>query len=148
MTSTEQCEGDDCPSVNQPLHYCLECDCSFCDLCWDRQPAHRPKKTGATRRQHERIDRTVVEKYQDILEPTSNRDEQAQLHDLDEDTTWFGVGRDEAGDPSLQDFPRYASLVAASMSEEHEIRYPQLVSFIGQTGLLSSSAGLLILTSF
>lgn len=130
----DKCEDDDCQNIDQLVFYCHECDCSFCNVCWNKQPAHRPNKRGAAGRQHEKIDRAIVQKYQEILESTTIPREQAQLHGTDEDTTWFGVGRDENGDPTLQDYPRYASLMVASTSEKYQTRYPQLVSFIGQTG--------------
>ena len=125
----EPCEDYSCTDKAQPTYYCAQCDCSFCDTCWDKQPAHKPKKRGADGRAHEKIDRLVVERYRNILEPISDSQEQD-----DEDTTWFGVGRNEADEPVFEDYGQYATLMAESHSEAHKIRFPQLVSFIGQTG--------------
>lgn len=133
----EPCEG--CPGEALPTFYCAQCDCNFCDTCWDHQPAHRPNKRGTDGQAHERIDRLVVERYRNILEPTSNSQEQEDLHKDDEDTTWFGIGHNEAGEPVFEDYEQYATLIADSLSEAHKIRYPQLVSFIGQTGKVNLS---------
>lgn len=56
------------------------------------------------------------------------------LHGEDEHTTWFGVARDSSGQPIFQDFGRYAAIMSDSNSGEHQLRFPELVSFIGQTG--------------
>lgn len=76
----------------------------------------------------------MVERYRNILEPPSSIGEQDAMYKDDEDTTWFGIGRDHAGDPVFEDHERYATLMAESLSRTPRTRYPQLVSFIGQTG--------------
>ena len=83
---------------DQRPFYCVHGDCSFCDTCWDKQPAHKPNKRGTDGHAHERIDRLVVERYRNILEPSSSTQEQESLHKDDEDTTWFGIGRNRADD--------------------------------------------------
>ncbi|KAL8929810.1 MAG: hypothetical protein Q9208_000954 [Pyrenodesmia sp. 3 TL-2023] len=108
--------------------------CYFCEICWDKQPAHKPRKRGADGYGHERIDKLVVERYRSILEPSSNAEEQEALHRDDEDTTWFGIGRDNADDPVFEDYGRFAALMQDSLSRPGAIRHPRLVSFIGQTG--------------
>lgn len=138
----EPCEDQLCLDRNQRSFYCDQCDCSFCDICWDKQPAHGPKKRGL----HERIDSSVVERYRDILESSLNGQEQEALHKGDEDTTWFGISRNRADDPVFEDFGRYATLMAESLPPTPMIRYPQLVSFIGQTGK-SNQLGLQLLYS-
>ena len=60
--------------------------------------------------------------------------EQDALHKDDEDTTWFGIGRNGADEPVFEDYGRFATLMAQSLSNTPMTRYPQLVSFIGQTG--------------
>lgn len=131
----ELCEDKSCPDKNQRSFFCDQCDCNFCDMCWDKQPAHRPNKRGL----HERIDRLVVERYRNILESSSSIQDQDALHKEDEDTTWFGIGRNRADDPILEDYGRYATLMAESLSVTPIVRYPQLVSFVGQTGKSSQS---------
>lgn len=111
-------------------------------MCWDKQPAHRPNKRGL----HERADRLVDERYRNIFESSSSIQDQDALHKEDEDTTWFGIGRNKADDPIFEDFGRYATLMAESLSATPIVRYPQLVSFIGQTGK-SSQLSLLSLYS-
>lgn len=128
------CEDESCPDTVQRALYCVNCDCHFCDTCWDKQPAHKPHKRGLDGHAHERIDRLVVERYRNILEPSSSIHGQDALHKDDEDTTWFGIGRNRADDPVFEDYGRYAMLMADSLSPTSKIRYPQLVSFIGQTG--------------
>ncbi len=56
------------------------------------------------------------------------------MHLDDEDTTWFGIDRDAQNRPIFQDYGRYATIIANSSTADNQIRYPQLVSFIGQTG--------------
>jgi hypothetical protein len=36
--------------------------------------------------------------------------------------------------PIFEDYGRYAALMAESLTARFPVRYPQLVSFIGQTG--------------
>lgn len=136
----DPCEDLSCPDRKQRSFFCHQCDSSFCDICWDKQPAHRPNKRGL----HERIDRLVDERYRNILESSSS--DQDVLHKEDEDTTWFGIGRNRDDDPIFEDYGRYATLMAESLSATPIVRYPQLVSFIGQTGK-SSQLSLLALYS-
>lgn len=72
---------------------------------------------------------------------------QVKLHQKDEDTTWFGILREDSGFPSFQDYGRYATLMAESsrsplslngqQSGALDPRYPSLVSFVGETGTLT-----------
>jgi hypothetical protein len=89
---------------------------------------------------HEKTDQNVVKKFKAILEPPDNQEELRELHRQDEDTTWFGVIRNPNPDPitgltltSIKDYGRYAALMAETRPPNGELRYPQLVSFIGQT---------------
>lgn len=142
----EPCEHDSCPDKGKLTFYCVNCDCSFCDTCWDKQPPHKPNKRGSDGHAHEKIDRLVVERYRNILEPPSSIDEQDALYKDDEDTTWFGIGRNRAGDPVFEDYERYATLMAESLPQTPRVRYPQLVSFIGQTGKPSQLSLLLYIS--
>ena len=94
----EPCEHDSCHDKGQLTFYCVNCNCSFCDTCWDKQPAHKPKKRGFDGHAHEKIDRLVVERYRNIFEPPSSTDKQDTLYKDEEDATWFGIGRNRAGD--------------------------------------------------
>lgn len=82
----------------------------------------------------EKIDRLVVERYQNIFEPPSSIDKQDGLYKDEEDATWFGIGHNRAGDPVFEEYGRYTTLMAESMLPTPKVRYPYLVSFIGQTG--------------
>jgi len=83
---------------------------------------------------HEKTNPHVVRKLKAILHPTKKPDEIQRLHEEDEATKWFGVARDLAGRPNLEDYGRYASLMSSiSPMEGQGNRYPQLVSFIGVT---------------
>ena len=130
----EPCEDNSCRGRDQRTFYCVHCDCSFCDTCWDKQPAHKPNKRGTDGQAHEKIDRLVVERYRNILEPSASIEEQHALHKDDEETTWFGIGRSGADEPIFEDYGRFATIMAQSLSNTPRTRYPQLVSFIGQTG--------------
>lgn len=128
------CEGDTCDGKGQPTFFCVYCDCNFCDSCWDQERPHRPGKRGADGQVHEKTDILVADRYRSILEPSSSPSDQEALHRSDESTIWFGVGRDSDEAPIFEDYGRYATLMAESLSDVSFIRYPRLVSLIGQTG--------------
>jgi energy-coupling factor transporter ATP-binding protein EcfA2 len=125
----EVCEDDRLPS-----YYCVNCDSSFCNGCWARERAHKPGKLGPDGLPHEKADPTVVNRLKETFAPPSDPEAQEKMHLEDEDTAWFGIARDEANCPIFQDFGRYATLMANSATDKYPARYPQLVSFIGQTG--------------
>jgi hypothetical protein len=83
---------------------------------------------------HEKTDRAVVERLRQIFDPKRTPEQQQELHRSDEDTTWFGIARDGSGVPVFQDYERFAAIMEQSRGVEGTVRYPQLVSFIGQTG--------------
>lgn len=83
---------------------------------------------------HEKTDRDIMNRLQNVLEPTRTAGQQQDLHKSDEDTTWFGIARDTANSPILTDYGRYATIMTQSQMAEVNVRCPQLVSFIGQTG--------------
>lgn len=126
------CENCDVPKV--PIWNCSYCDMNFCDDCWGRQGPHKPGRTGPDGLPHEKANPTIVRRLKDILTPPRDHGEQQTLHTEDEDTTWFGLSRDYLDRPVFQDYGRYSAIMADSNSGEYKFRYPQLVSFIGQTG--------------
>jgi len=90
----------------------------------------------------------TAKKIKAALEPgLTSQHEIKLLHEKDEDTTWFGILREDTGFPSFQDYGRYASLMAESarspMSPNglwngaRDSRCPSLVSFVGETGMLT-----------
>ncbi|KAK3707125.1 hypothetical protein LTR37_012294 [Vermiconidia calcicola] len=131
---SEHCEDDRCRGPQPPIWHCVDCDSSYCSDCWPLQGPHKPKKKGRDGVPHEKTDPYVVRKLKVILHPTKKPNEIQKLHEEDESTKWFGVARDLTGRPNLEDYGRYASLMAAiSPIESQANRYPQLVSFIGVT---------------
>ncbi len=84
-------------------------------------------------------------KIKAILEAKKTPAEQDVLHKDDEDTTWFGIIREDPELPLFQDYGRFASImtdtlkIISNTSSEvapggHDHRFPSLVSFVGQTG--------------
>jgi energy-coupling factor transporter ATP-binding protein EcfA2 len=137
--------GKSKPSVEE-CYFCWPCNGTiFCNECWDTCPPHQM----TTRRKrinhngsglpHEKTEPAVAKKIFDTLQSDRDHDEQALLHVQDEDTSWFGAGRDEDDDVVFQDFGRYASLMAEKSARDRRVRYPSLVSFVGQTGAGKSS---------
>lgn len=95
---------------------------------------HTDGATGWGGRPHEKSDPHVVTRLREILEPSKSDEEHDRSLELDDDTTWFGVVRDPSQQQIFQDYGRFAALMSESQSEEVEDRFPQLISFIGQTG--------------
>jgi len=137
MSATENpvlrvCEA--CELPHPVIWNCSYCDMDFCETCWSRQGPHKAGRTGPDGLPHEQADPEIVKRLRSILSPPSDPFEQQYLHVEDEDTTWFGVARDSSGQPIFQDYGRYAAIMADSNTGEHQLRFPELVSFIGQTG--------------
>jgi hypothetical protein len=119
-----------CDNCNEPSDdFCVSCDLSFCKACWPKQAAHRREKAG-----HEKTIYNVAKRLEEILKPTTDAKIQQTLHGDDARTTWFGVVRDADNNSVFQDYGRYMAIMAESFSTQWRERYPQLVSFIGQTG--------------
>jgi energy-coupling factor transporter ATP-binding protein EcfA2 len=123
-----------CDEQYDSTFFCVNCDDSFCDSCWDSERSHRPGKKGPDGLPHEKALRGVVNRLQQAFSPPNDHAALRQIHMEDDDTTWFGIARDENNVPFFEDIGRYASLMADSNTKEHEARYPQFVSVIGQTG--------------
>jgi hypothetical protein len=134
QAGAQVCDGG-CLRVTR-VYQCVQCDGAFCNECWDKQFPHRPGKVGADGLPHEKTDMEVVERLRETLD-TQDRtpEEQQKLHKEDEDTTWFGIARDDANMPIFQDYGRFAAILAEPQIIRRKNRYPQLVSFIGQTGM-------------
>ena len=127
-----KCEG--CDSCSRKAYFCAFCDAYFCDIAWPKERSHKPGKIGPDRLPHEKADPEVVSRLRDTFSPPTDTDELEALHIDDEDSTWFSIARNSSNLPTFQDHGRYAMLMANSALLEHGTRYPQLVSFIGQTG--------------
>ncbi|KAI3316635.1 FabD/lysophospholipase-like protein [Xylariaceae sp. AK1471] len=124
-----------CKCDNKQTYSCIQCNnLSFCSDCWSRWVLHQPGAVGYDGRPHEKANAQVVQRLRQILDPTRNENDHENELQLDDDTTWFGVGRDSSNQAIFQDYGRFATLMSESQTPELGNRYPQLVSFIGQTG--------------
>ncbi|KAI1125989.1 hypothetical protein F5Y10DRAFT_279102 [Nemania abortiva] len=124
-----------CATVAETTWTCIQCNnLAFCDSCWSKWILHLPGAVGWNGKPHEKANPLVVDRLRQILEPTRTEEE----HELelleDQDTTWFGYGRDASNHPQLYDYGRFAAIMAETHTEETGERYPQLASFIGETG--------------
>ncbi|VTO87220.1 unnamed protein product [Fusarium graminearum] len=111
---------------------CVQCDDFFCNDCWPKERPHRPGKVGIDGREHEKVDEDIVHRLQQIFgQPTA--EEQHRRHTNDINTTWFGVTK-EHGQPYLHYSNRLVDILRESQVGAFAERFPQLVSFVGQTG--------------
>ncbi|OCL08081.1 hypothetical protein AOQ84DRAFT_293846 [Glonium stellatum] len=130
------CEDLRCNTPHEVVHYCVDCSARLCETCWDLVLHHRPEKLGSDRKLHEKTDENdyyVARRLKTILDPTVDQRKLQQLHEEDEKTTWFGITRDPTGRPFFADYGTYARIMTASTRSESAVRFPQLVSFVGQT---------------
>lgn len=132
---------DDAPKICEScdleaplIWYCSYCGMDFCDPCWGRAGPHKPGRVGPDGLPHEKANPTIVESLKDILNPPNDAASQKTLHLEDENTKWFGIAKDEQNRPMFQDYGRYAAIMAESNTGDLQSRFPQFVSFIGQTG--------------
>lgn len=134
---------DTCDPDNFDCSWCESCGRSYCDRCWESLPAHRPRrKRGPSHIDpanpqevpHEKVSPSVAYRLNATFNPPGTVQDQERLHREDEATKWFGVAKSSKEDKSLfQDYGRFPTLMAGS-SRGDRIRYPQLVSFVGQAG--------------
>lgn len=113
--------------------FCSACHANYCDNCWGSQIAHQPGRMGDVR--HEKSDLRITEHLQGILTPATDDKIQRKLHMDDSDTLWLRYTRPFLQkEPELHEYGRYKKLIQDSFTSEWKERWPQLVSFIGQTG--------------
>ena len=130
-----KCEGSGCTATpSTPKLFCLNCSSTYCELCWGLQGPHQPGKTGPDGLPHERTNKEIYDRLEPILDPPESVSELSRLHEEDESTTWFGIEKDSNGKPLFQDHGRFATLMADTKQPNTGVRYPQLVSFVGETG--------------
>jgi patatin-like phospholipase/acyl hydrolase/energy-coupling factor transporter ATP-binding protein EcfA2 len=125
---------DDSRKGDVEYHFCWPCDTVYCDHCWPRPRPHRKRAQPIGGLPHEQTDPFVAKKIKSALEADLTDREQAMLHIQDEDTSWFGAWKGEQDEMVFQDYGRYATLMAENSARERKVRYPALVSFVGQTG--------------
>ncbi|KAF2475025.1 uncharacterized protein BDR25DRAFT_280671 [Lindgomyces ingoldianus] len=132
--ATGICQDRRCDKLGNPsrkVWYCTACRSCLCDDCWDYSPIH--SAPGAPR--HEKLaylQYLRCKRLEQILDPPRNQNELEKLHDQDTNTTWFGIDRYDDGRPFLQDFETFSHLMANSPGADL-VKYPQLVSFVGET---------------
>ncbi|KAK8047929.1 hypothetical protein PG996_015993, partial [Apiospora saccharicola] len=124
-----------CGTTTEKTYTCIQCNnLAFCDPCWPRWVLHVPGAVGWDGKPHEKADPMVIHRLRQILEPVRTEEEhEAELLE-DEDTTWLGFGRDANGWSVLHDYGRFAAIMGETTAEDTTERFPQLVSFIGETG--------------
>ncbi|KAK6071894.1 hypothetical protein SCUP515_07678 [Seiridium cupressi] len=124
-----------CGTTTTKTYTCIQCNnLAFCDSCWPQWVLHTPGSVGWNGKPHERSDPLVLQRMRRILEPSrSETEHEAELRE-DEDTSWFGFGRDAAGQPVFHDYGRFAAIMTDSARDDVPERHPQLASFIGETG--------------
>ena len=126
------CQG--CQKLGEGRSFCNVCNVTLCDDCWNSQLPHRLGTRALDNVPHEKTNQEVAQKIQAVLEPNITNEQRKDLHKKDENTTWFGVAKDEMDELIFQDCGKYASLMAECSSGRKSRQYPGLVSFVGQTG--------------
>ena len=153
--------------------YCVDCACEFCEPCWQNFLAHRGGREGRDG-SHEKVEYHVYTKLKNILDPVYDGEKAEEVHEDDLATTWFGaicpltaapittdivsgIKRDDdpeqydrfdrRGDQSDRhhffDYDVYSALLSRPLKSGKE-KYPQLVSFIGQTSNCSHQRKLML----
>lgn len=133
-TGDEACQF--CKQHELPNYFCIDCGLTFCQSCWSSSPSHASGVVNRDGMAHEKINKQIAARLGKIFTPSSDPEKQRQLHEDDANTTWFGVTRNITGSPILQDYGRYSTVMRESSTGEYAARWPQLVSFVGQTGEL------------
>ncbi|KAI3328065.1 FabD/lysophospholipase-like protein [Xylariaceae sp. AK1471] len=114
---------------------CIQCNnLPFCDGCWEKWVLHLPGATGWGSKPHEKVDPVLLQRLRQVLEPIRTEPEHEAELDQDQTTTWFGLDRDSSGQPTFIDYGRFAAIMNDSLAGKEADRFPQLVSFIGETG--------------
>ncbi|KAH7084592.1 hypothetical protein FB567DRAFT_445911, partial [Paraphoma chrysanthemicola] len=137
MSSTSSLQGvckdprcDDRNDQERQLFFCADCKSCLCEKCWPLQPTHESSE-------HEKLEYKAylqcIRLKKILNTPTTEKDLE-ELHSQDRNTTWFGTSQKSSNDerPFLQDFDTFKQLIA-NCPDPDQIKYPQLVSFIGET---------------
>ncbi|KAI1773205.1 hypothetical protein F4818DRAFT_120070 [Hypoxylon cercidicola] len=129
-----------CGTRSLKIYTCIQCNnLAFCEVCWAKWVLHTPGAVGWNGKPHEKADPIVVHRLRQILEPTRTEEEHESELLEDRDTTWFGFGRDASGHPLFHDYGRFAAIMSETVTDETAERYPQLATFIGETGVGKST---------
>jgi hypothetical protein len=115
------------------VSFCIDCDTTFCSECWSKERAHAPGKTNRDGIPHEMVlNKDVIDRLKNIFAPPNDPEQQQKLHKSDAESKWFGATINSDDEPALHDYGRFPAIMRES-STGHT-RWPQLVSFVGQTG--------------
>ena len=147
-----------CPATNTgiPIIICENCEeqaatwtcpqclgVAFCEGCWNSQLAHKARARVTDALPHEKIGSEIFDRLQRVFRQDRTPDEQHFLHVSDIDTTWFGVVKDDSeadgqgARPSLRWENRLIDIMRESQTGQFTERFPHLVSFVGQTGMVA-----------
>ncbi|TGJ84807.1 hypothetical protein E0Z10_g3967 [Xylaria hypoxylon] len=88
---------------------------------------------GRSGNPHEKVDPVLLQRLRQVLEPIRTEAEHVVELDQDRESTWFGFDRDSSGHPTFVDHGRFTAIMTESLAGNAAERYPQLVSFIGET---------------
>ncbi|KAI2635875.1 FabD/lysophospholipase-like protein [Hypomontagnella submonticulosa] len=147
LTLSQPCQT--CGTHAEKTFTCIQCNnLAFCDTCWSKWILHTPGAVGWNGKPHEKADPVVVHRLRQILEPTRTEAEHESELLEDRDTTWFGFGRDASGHPLFHDYGRFAHILSETATDETVERYPQLATFIGETGVGKSTLIKLLIDRF
>lgn len=127
-------------SYEKPLVWCRGCALEYCDNCWENAvPFLHKSENPATAANHEKTEIELAKLIESILNPTTDKEQQATLHENSQVSKWFGVMNEEGSSKhDFHDFGCFPRLAGGSDMDPDEI-FPCLVSFIGDTGAGKSS---------
>jgi len=124
---------DQCGTEQPFVSYCPACSFHFCASHWDCQILHHSGR-AVNGVPHEKTDPHLAKRIKSIIEPSISEEEQNRLHREDDDTTWFGVFPNAAGQLLFHDFGRYEEFLSQSTYSPKSRQFPSLISFVGPTG--------------
>ncbi|KAK6351889.1 hypothetical protein TWF718_005033 [Orbilia javanica] len=132
----QQCESHKGCSKAAYL-FCNICTRIFCSkICWNDWPNHQPRRNPRhSDPVHEPTDQRLVITLASAFRPRVAPEEQNRRHDRDQKTVWFGVLYSNSH-VLFQDFQRFSNIAAEfrALKGSPQVRYPRLVSFVGETG--------------
>ncbi|KAL4750029.1 hypothetical protein BDW72DRAFT_121271 [Aspergillus terricola var. indicus] len=129
----ERCYCGSLPASDGRSYFCYPCGYVFCDRCWGRSPPHvRMRVQGGI--PHEKTDPRLAKIIEQTLEVELDEKQQSWMHLNDQNSSWFGTMTDDDDDMVFHDHGRFADLMAEMSARKRQLRYPGLVSFVGQTG--------------
>ena len=131
---------DDCGQDVSATYLCASCAVTYCDHCWSIPISHRRGTSGPNGLAHEKSDTNIAQRLENAFTPPRNIRQANQLHIDDSDTTWLSFTGEPTNFPSIQDHDRFTALIQDSFTGVWSERWPQIVSFIGQTGIAQKFA--------